>query len=83
MKNFKGRNYKIKNGRWTVFDGLCKGCGLCREICSTQAIEFSKDNLGIYSTPSVRVDSKKCKLCGLCQQICPEGAIKVGIKSKR
>lgn len=79
-KDFKPRTYKLKNGRWTVFDGLCKGCGLCTYICPFGGLEFSKKNVGIYSTPSVEVNTSKCKLCGNCQQICPESAIIVEAK---
>lgn len=84
MKNrdFKPRSYSIKNGTWTIFDGLCKGCGLCVNTCPFAGIEFTKDKLGVYSTPSVKVNPKNCKACRLCEQICPDSAIKIEIKSK-
>lgn len=79
-KNFKQRSYKVQEGLWTVFDGLCKGCNLCKVFCPLRAIESSKDHFGIYTTPGVLVNPKKCKLCGFCAQICPDSAIKVEIK---
>jgi 2-oxoglutarate ferredoxin oxidoreductase subunit delta len=79
-KDFKPRTYKVKNGYWTVFDGLCKGCGLCLSVCPFGGIEFSSKDSGIYSTPGVKVNVEKCEICGNCQQICPESAIAVESK---
>ncbi len=72
-------------GRWSVFPGLCKGCGLCIEKCPTKIIEWSKA-LGIYGTPAVRLnEADKCIACKMCQIVCPDCAIsvdKVGQVSK-
>lgn len=81
--NFRPKSYKIKNGTWTVFHGLCKGCGLCRAVCPFGAIEFDKENLGIYSNPSAKVIPQKCRACHLCEQICPDCAIKIEDKQKK
>lgn len=82
MKDFKPRIFKINNNKWVIFDGLCKGCGLCKAICPFGGIEFSKDNKGVYSTPSVSVNPSKCKLCGSCAQVCPDNAIKLEMENK-
>lgn len=76
MMNFKPKAKKIKNGSWTVFLGLCKGCGICLEKCPTKALIFGKD-LGIYSTPAPAVIPQKCNLCQVCENICPDCALKV------
>ncbi len=74
---FKPRSYKIKNGKWIIFDGLCKGCFLCVSVCPLGGIEIDKNHLGVYSTPSVKVNPKKCQGCRACEKICPEVAIKI------
>ena len=81
-KDFKDRSYKIKKAHWTVFDGLCKGCGLCKAVCPFGAIDFSKEHLGVYNTPGVKVNPKLCRLCRLCEQICPDCAIKIETKAQ-
>lgn len=72
-------------GIWSVFPGLCKGCGLCIEKCPVNIIEWSKV-LGVYGTPAVQVnEADKCIACKMCQIVCPDCAInveKVGKVSK-
>ncbi|MBI4100207.1 4Fe-4S binding protein [Candidatus Microgenomates bacterium] len=81
MKDFKGKITAIDRdkfkGKWTVHFGLCKSCYMCVEKCPFQAISKSETDLGVYSTPSVKVDPQKCTLCTICDQICPDSAIKV------
>lgn len=51
-------------------DSLCTHCGACINICSRNAISFSKPNdLGDIH-PSI--DSNKCINCGLCFNVCPQ-----------
>ncbi len=47
---------------------LCTGCGLCREKCRFDAIQY-KDNF--------YVDENACEGCGVCKYICPLNAIKL------
>jgi len=77
MKDFNAKEFRDQNKEITVFHGLCKGCGLCVEKCHSQAIAFSKKDLGIYSTPTVEIDLKKCDACGICETVCPECALRV------
>ncbi len=74
--NFKPKKTRVKKGSWTIFLGLCKGCGFCLVKCPKKALYFGKDQ-GIYSTPAPTVDSQKCELCGLCETFCPDSALKV------
>ena len=77
----KKRSYKINDKTsWTIDDDLCKGCGLCIANCPFAALEFSKDNLGVYSTPATKVKKENCKVCHQCEQICPDAAIKITTK---
>jgi 2-oxoglutarate ferredoxin oxidoreductase subunit delta len=76
-KDFQPHIFSQRGKKFLVFTGLCKGCGLCVEICPQKAIHFSKTLKGVYQTPSVEIDLDKCNLCGLCQVICPESALKM------
>lgn len=66
---------------FTIFPGLCKGCGLCREKCPENALSWSAE-LGVYGTPTVIADPEKCKACRICEQVCPDCAISVDRKNK-
>jgi uncharacterized protein (DUF362 family)/Pyruvate/2-oxoacid:ferredoxin oxidoreductase delta subunit len=48
---------------------LCKGCGLCVDVCPAAALAIS-DGL-------VEFDYRACIRCYCCQEMCPEGSIKV------
>ena len=76
MKKHKAKTTTIKNGTWTVFSTLCKGCGICLVKCPTKALVFGKD-FGVYLTPAPRVLAEKCNLCKICEISCPDCAIRV------
>ncbi len=77
---FKPRTLELQKATWTVFPGLCKGCGLCIEKCPKKCIAWSKV-LGVYGTPSVE-STDECIGCGICQMVCPDTAINVVRKKK-
>lgn len=76
MKTFDPKTTKVKTGSWTVFLGLCKGCGICLEKCSLKALIWSKEK-GVTDSPAPQVIPQKCNLCQTCQINCPDCAIKV------
>lgn len=78
--DFKERTIEVEKGNWTVFPGLCKGCGLCIEKCPKKCMSWSSV-LGVYGTPSVEINDE-CIACGICQQVCPDCAIAVEKKKK-
>jgi 2-oxoglutarate ferredoxin oxidoreductase subunit delta len=82
MKDFKPKTIKIKNGSWTVFLELCKGCGICLIKCPQKSLFFSKEQ-GMYANSTAQTDPDKCLLCGICELDCPEAAIKVVKEGKR
>jgi len=47
--------------------GLCTGCGTCKSICPTSAINI-KISRGNYA---IHVDQDLCNKCGLCLKVCP------------
>ena len=52
----------------------CTGCGLCREVCPTEAICMEEDSLDGFRYPVV--EKEKCIECGACTRHCPEIAIR-------
>lgn len=72
---FEGMTQEYEKGSFTLFTGLCKGCGLCMAKCPSEALSWS-EVLGIYGTPSV-VTNDKCVACGICEITCPECAITI------
>lgn len=82
-KDFDGKTVTNDNGSHTVFSKLCKGCGICKEICPVGAISWDDDRTGVYNGPTIKVDMNKCTLCGLCGMRCPDSAIKVERKDKK
>lgn len=53
----------------TVFDKKenCSGCGVCKAVCSENAITIKQDDCGFYYP---EIDTKRCVLCGKCQSNC-------------
>ena len=68
----------ISDGKksFTNFRGLCKGCGLCLELCPKKCLKYSKE-VGVYKTPAVECEIEKCIACGICERSCPDAAIKI------
>lgn len=68
---------KNKDKQYFTFPYLCKGCGLCIEICPVKALYWSKQDINFLGKFMPHVDIDKCIACKKCQHICPECAIKV------
>lgn len=80
-REWKINTYVNDKGRWNVYPGLCKGCGLCVEKCPVKVIEWA-DELGFMGTPSVKPRIEGCIVCGICQTVCPDAAILIEKKGK-
>jgi len=78
---FNSRTLDLRKGKFTLFPGLCKGCGLCIEKCPKKCIAWS-DVLGVYGTPSVEANDE-CIACGICQNVCPDCAILIEKRKER
>ncbi|MDD4169510.1 MAG: 4Fe-4S dicluster domain-containing protein [Desulfotomaculaceae bacterium] len=70
-----GVTQEFEKGTFTLFPGLCKGCGLCIAKCRSKALEWA-NVLGVYGTPAV-IANENCITCGVCQLACPDCAITV------
>lgn len=55
-----------------VDDALCRGCGLCEEICGFHALRVRFLSEGFFTAT---VDEDMCRGCGTCMSVCPTGAI--------
>ena len=56
---------------------LCKGCGICVEMCPRKVFEWSKElsEKGVHYP--VPINAEKCVKCKLCELLCPDFAIAV------
>ena len=79
MKDFQPKSTEVRKGNWTVFKGLCKGCGICLLKCPNQALVFGQDK-GVSNQSIPKVLANKCNLCQTCEVNCPERAIRVDEK---
>ena len=51
----------------------CVGCGICKKVCPSNAIQFIKDENG--KVISYTFDLEKCIFCGNCMYYCPHKVI--------
>ena len=68
---FEGVLSKTDRGSWTIFPELCKGCGLCIEICPKKVLGFDDQRKAQVE----RIED--CIGCRQCENICPDLAITV------
>lgn len=53
----------------------CVGCGICKKVCPSGAIEYTKNDEG--KVTSYTFNLNKCIFCGNCMYYCPHSAIKM------
>ena len=56
----------------TVDAVLCRGCGICEEVCP---FSIPRVTLERESVPTARISPTTCVGCGICAGACPTGAI--------
>ncbi len=62
----------------TVYENICKGCGLCVYACPKKIMALSKDKINIKGYhPATLIDEDKCIGCKSCALMCPDVAIVV------
>ena len=57
---------------------LCKGCGLCVNVCPKKILELATDKInqkGHY--PAQMTDQSQCIGCAFCATMCPDCVITV------
>jgi 2-oxoglutarate ferredoxin oxidoreductase subunit delta len=58
-----------------IDEDMCKGCGICIEVCPKGVLEVSmKISARGYYIPLVKRE-EDCAICRLCEIICPDFAI--------
>nr|MBN2277395.1 4Fe-4S binding protein [candidate division Zixibacteria bacterium] len=68
----KGQPNEFTASKKAIIDSeLCTDCGICREHCRFNAIEYNDTGTG----GSYRIDPLACEGCGLCVYLCPDKAI--------
>jgi len=75
---YDGRPYRAAVITVRIDETLCRGCGVCEEICDYKAIRIAYQREGIFVA---RVEEQMCRGCGACVSICPTGAIEQGFFS--
>ncbi|UCD84005.1 MAG: 4Fe-4S binding protein [Deltaproteobacteria bacterium] len=70
-----------KKGKIAILKEICKGCGLCVDVCS-QGILGLGDEMNSKGYYFSRINSEKnCTGCAVCAEMCPDLAIEVWRKS--
>ncbi len=59
----------------TVNEAMCRGCGMCIEVCPFNAIEFKEFNWFGHKLEVASVNEVLCKGCGSCTASCLSGTI--------
>jgi 2-oxoglutarate ferredoxin oxidoreductase subunit delta len=68
----------MAKGKVVIDPEMCKGCGLCRGVCSVNIIDMETSALnGSGYLPAKITDADKCIACGNCAVMCPDSAISV------
>ncbi len=62
-----------------VLDHLCKGCGLCVEVCERGKLELADTPNKQGVQPAVVKPGVDCTGCCDCATICPDAAIEIYI----
>jgi 2-oxoglutarate ferredoxin oxidoreductase subunit delta len=62
--------------RITIDSELCKGCGLCVDVCPKKSIVISKASNKSGYFPA-EFCQNGCTACAACAVMCPEAAIEV------
>lgn len=61
---------RVLHCRPQVDDTLCVRCGVCKQLCSQDAIRIDPE------TGRYRIDNRKCIVCLCCSEACPRHAIR-------
>ena len=57
---------------------LCKGCGLCVDVCPKNIVELDKEKINAKGHhPAHVTDMDKCISCAFCATMCPDCIITV------
>jgi len=62
----------------TIYEDVCKGCGLCVTACSKKLLALRKDKLNAKGYHPAGIEEQdECIGCLMCARICPDVAIEI------
>ncbi len=63
--------------RYCIEEDLCKGCGLCVNVCPKKVLEIAKkvNTKGYF--PAFQARPEDCIVCAICCTMCPDVAITI------
>jgi 2-oxoglutarate ferredoxin oxidoreductase subunit delta len=68
----KSRTFRVE-----ILEHLCKGCGLCVEVCAAGKLDLRSTPNKQGVQPAVVGGGSDCTGCGNCATICPDGAVEI------
>ena len=67
----------LQMARLTIHQEICKGCGLCADVCPRHLLSLSKEINAKGYHPIDITDQEKCIGCAFCARMCPDAVIAV------
>lgn len=62
----------------TFNEDICKGCGLCIEVCPKKILKIDEKRLNTKGyNPAVMTNQENCIACAFCAKMCPDCVITV------
>ena len=61
----------------TIAREICKGCGLCADVCPKKILALSNQINSKGYHPIAMTDQSKCIGCAFCARMCPDAVIRV------
>jgi len=60
------------------FENICKGCGICINVCPEGIIAINKNKINASGYNPVDItDKSACTGCAFCARMCPDIAIRI------
>lgn len=57
----------------TIREDICKGCGLCIEVCPKKILALHKEKINMKGYHPVTItDEGACIACASCARMCPD-----------